>query len=357
MGVEDNRSIIFVTGGDGGYGNLGDEWLADSVRLRYEKIKKKYKVIFLMQCPRPDGDGFFYVRDYLEDIKAMNVPINKIKAVHFYGGGYLNNYWNHLKLWFFDYLVEMGFSPKKIFFTGVGIGPLNLKNFIKIKKISNAVNYFGTRDGYNNRLIKNRFMFDESIYSIKNYKISGIKKDEILVNFRIADHVGIRPKNIKRMLAPIVNLAESSGYAIRYFPMIEQPGFSEKQGIIDTLKMLDIKETSVLDRPKNYKQLIDTIKASRLVVTTSYHATLASIYSGVPVIAVYGNLYYKIKFYTLRKILPTNLLEVAHINKLNDKIFVNQINATDCGLDLKIKKLIKVSDDAYGIYNKYLGIY
>lgn len=355
--VMKNKKSIILTGGEGGYGNLGDEWLLEAVKLRYKNIKNAYKIIILMQRPKADSNKFYYSKDYIENFKEMNLDIKNIKAVHFFGGGYLNNYWAHLKLWLYDYLDEIGYNKKNIYFTGHGLGPLNIKLFRKVRDISNDVKLFGTRDNAFKKIIKQRFMFDETIYTINCNKVPKNKKSKnILVNFRVADYVGLKRDKIKRLLIEIYRIAKKDGYNIKFFPMINNDSYNEKKEMIRILREYGIK-ADILERPKDYKELLKIISDCSLVVTTSYHATLASIYSNTPVIAVYKSKYYKMKFNTLKNVLPTNLLRVIKSSNINKRSFDGHIGSVDRELTKKLLYLRGLSDKAYRIYFKFLDSY
>ena len=160
------RKVIIISGGDGGYGNLGDEWLLQNALIRHTSNLNNYRIIVLMANPKHDKrDRFEYVEDNYEAFKKLKIRSSDIKLIHYYGGGYINDYWIEEKLWLYYFLRKRGFSGKKFYFTGQGLGPLNKTNIKIIKNIANQAAFFGVRDKTYSQSIGGTFMFDESIVS------------------------------------------------------------------------------------------------------------------------------------------------------------------------------------------------
>ncbi len=351
------RKYILLTGSDGGYGNIGDEWLSESVKSRYSKIKKHYNVVILMAIvPTKAGDGFEYVGDDIDSYRKRNISVCDIKAVHYYGGGYLNSLWIKEKLWLYDYLMKSGLSPKKVIFTGAGIGPLSKAGIDKIRLISERSPIFGTRDRNFEKSVGGVFMFDETVAVIKNSDMQYGKKDEIWVNFRIASHAGFNDHSMETLLKDVVLFAIEHKLRLRFFAMINGEGFDERSEMQRILRENGIKAV-VHKKPSDYKELLSMLGGAALVVTTSYHAVMASIFARTPVIAIYNNQYYKYKFCGLSSSIDTPLLCVKELSEYSDGCLAPMVGVTDKNVWRKIRKLKSRSNRVYRKYRHSLRLY
>lgn len=347
---------IILTGGDGGFGNLGDEWLLASVKRYYDRILRKYKVVILKPHPPKYSifDKYHYVKDNLEDFKNSGIKIEDIVAVHYYGGGYMNSIWMKEKIWFYDYLVESGFPKDNFFFTGLGLGPLESKELKKTKDIANKSAYFGTRDRFYAKEIKCDFMFDESVATAPSVSPSGRKRNEIWVNFRIANHVGLKDGDAKSMIDTIEKFAKENNLKINYFSMINGVGFDEGAEMKKNLIEAGV-DAFVFDRAKNYKNLLNRFKNSKMVITTSYHATLAGLYNRIPVVSLYTNDYYEIKYSGLKDALNSKLLTHVKIPDLDERVLGAALASKDEKIDDKIEKMKKLNRLAYNRYEEFIN--
>lgn len=347
FGLKRAKEVIIFTGSNGGYGNLGDEWLYEAAKARYSKdVTKKYQVVIVMaNPPKRQRDGFTYIQDTPEALEKAGVSIEKIKAVHYYGGGYLNSYWMKDKIWLYDLLVEKGVPKDKFFFTCAGLGPLEDEDFDRLRAIAGTAGVFGVRDQYFSKEIDATFMFDESIHVI-DFTPRSKPLTDLLVNFRIAKHVGGEESDFKTLLQSLAAFAKQRGLQLRFFPMVEGIGFSEGAEMRRILAECGI-EAVVQDRPASYKALMSMYDSAALVVTTSYHATLASLYTGTPVVALYGNEYYNFKFKGLSDVVDSPLIVPFKLgDELND-VWERAIKVTDDSMPGKIAELKKLNDKGY----------
>jgi len=350
-----NKPYIILTGGDGGYGNLGDEWLSEATKAHYRRLADKFQIIFLKaNPPKFTIDKFRYVTDEVDKFQAENIRTEDIAAVHYYGGGYLNNYWMEEKLWLYDHLTKKGLSRDKFFFTGQGLGPLDASKTKRLRAVAHDSVFFGTRDNSLSREIESTFMFDESIYLVSSAegRHTG-KRNELWVNFRAASHVGADEAKLSKLLQQLLVFAQKENLTIKYFAMIKGKNFDEKVEFERILKANGI-SSPVIGRARNYKGLMKQFKNAALIVTTSYHATLAGIYTAVPVAAVYENQYYDLKFRGLKEAFDTPLLHLHNLANGRNRAWGSIIDSSDPDLSTKIANLKKINDEAYSIYEKFL---
>lgn len=349
------KKYIFLTGGDGGYGNLGDEWLFQAAVSHYNDLTDKYHVVALTaHQPINPLPNLRYVADNKEAFEALAIPFERIKAVHYYGGGYLNTHWIDEKLWFYDYLVKKGFDKKKIFFTGIGLGPFSDEHKSKLGQLANESPLFGTRDRSFSDAIISQFTFDESIaLSSKAIKKRLLPGRELWVNIRLASHTGVDSTRAVILIGQLEMLAKVYRLKIKYFAMIEGEAFSER-GELKRLLLRANSRAHVIERAKDYKELITRFKGAALVVTTSYHATLAALYNATPVVSVYENEYYRLKFTGLEDVFDTPLLSVVDLQDYEIDSLLEALKSKDEDIDSKIKLLREANDSAYNTYKAYL---
>ena len=353
---KDNKKIIILTGSEGGFGNLGDEWLLDSVKNRYKKYINKYKIYILKtNIKKTKKDNFFYIKDDLNSFLNEKININNIAIVHYYGGGYINDYWYKDKIWLYKYLIQNNFPSNKFVFTGQGLGPFCKEIKKEVQKIALGSYLFATRDLYFNNKIKGSFSFDESINSINinniNFDYKKEKDNIIWINFRIADHVGINRKILLNKIRMICKYASKNNLVVNFLPMIYGKKLDEYN---DAKKLLNNSglDINFFKRPKNYKELIKTINGSYLMITTSYHATLASIYTNTPVISLYDNDYYKIKFNGLSRVLKSKILRILKINHFCKYDIYRSLSYKNTNIKSRLLSLKKCNEKVYNLIER-----
>jgi polysaccharide pyruvyl transferase WcaK-like protein len=334
-----NKKYIILTGGDTGANNLGDQWILGGVKDFYKNYLDKYQIVIMMDgnLVNPD-DGFVYIKDTKEEYDKLNIRVKDIKLLHYYGGGYLNEYWYDWKIWQYHYLVQSGLSPKKVVFTDQGIGPFEDSTKIKdLKKIAQKVKLFGLRDSNYLKTLKGSvFMFDKSVASINppasiKKKVNILKKilngptKKIALNFRpgsASDYVGMEDKNYYFLLNTLIEFKKNApeNIKITFFPMLENQGLSEAKNLQKLLKTKTINGINITNRPDSYEALLKKIKKFDLVITSSYHAALAGVYSGVPVIGICNTNYYECKFSGLNKEIKSPFFQYCKISNFSSDL-------------------------------------
>jgi len=329
---------IILTGGDTGANNLGDQWILQGVKDFYKKYLDRYKVIIMRDLPSLNPkDGFFYIADTKEDFEKLSINVEDIKLLHFYGGGYLNEYWYDWKIWQYHYLLKKGLSPRRVVFSGQGLGPFNDSDKLNdLKAIAQHVSLFGVRDRkYLNELKNSVFMFDDSV-SLMDFsgmrrkksfwsKFSWRTKKRIAVNFRpghATDYVGIEDKSYQKFLYELLRLEKNNPgkYSLVLFPVLENTEISETKNFQKLVKSLLSGKINIAGRPDDYRKLIRMMKKFDLVITTSYHAALGGIYSGVPAFGIYHSDYYRDKLSGLQESIGPPMFQIVDINNFTDKI-------------------------------------
>ncbi len=325
---DNKKKYIILTGSDGGYGNLGDEFILDAVKSFYRKFLCEYRIIILKaNIDKEKQDGFIYVSDNEASFNAMNIDLSSIVLVHYYGGGYLNDHWFEEKIWFYKMISKNGFSKDGIIFSGQGLGPFSNEKREDMLKIINDASIFGVRDLLLlNNFNAKQFSFDDSIFLFDKIKfIANLihslivrkifrKKMRVAINLRIADFVGVERVKYLDFLRTVFE--KNSEYSICFFSMLENQHVTEEGDIRSMLLEFGIKDIKFHQRPKNYKELVKIVRKNDLVITTSYHAVLASLYSLVPSIAIYESEYYKEKFSGIENLFGDRaIFKVTNINK------------------------------------------
>jgi polysaccharide pyruvyl transferase WcaK-like protein len=250
--------------------------------------------------------------------------------------------------------VTKGYPKKRFFYTGQGLGPFSESEIKIVKNISKAAGYFGVRDECFKNKTESIFTFDESVGTYKESKNIRRKK-EIWVNFRIANHVGIEDSKIRELLHATSQYAIKNGYKLVFFPMIEGVNFSEKAEIIRMIKSCGI-NSEVLNRPKNYRKLLKRINRASMVITTSYHATTASLYDRVPVLSIFENEYYRFKFEGLKDAFNSPLLNIFDMTngKISTIEFNRIIESSDPNIRNRLLELKVLNDKAHNEIQKNL---
>lgn len=352
------KPYIIVTGGDGGYGNLGDEWLRIAATSHYKDIIKRYRVILMIaNIPAKRDERFEYIEDTEEAFLKRDIPVENIAALHYYGGGYLNTYWMDEKLWLYDLLTKNGLEKKKIFFTGLGLGPFDTKALAKLHGIAKGVGIFGVRDDHYLKSVGGDFMFDESVAVIEPKRNYRFGRNELWVNFRMASHVGAGEEETIVLVKKLQRFAMLYHLKIQYFAMIDGKGFDERAEMIRILKRCGIENPRVHNRAAGYKGLLSQFNKAALIVTTSYHATLAGLYKAIPVVAVYENEYYDLKFTGVQSAFDsTPLLTLVNMQNYDASSFIDAYTSRDVDIINKITRLKQLNSNVYRTYLKTIGV-
>ena len=352
------KKYVIVTGGDGGYGNLGDEWLSAGVLSHYGGILKKYTVVMVIaNIPKNRDERFMYVEDNPGAFDKLGIKVNDIAALHYYGGGYLNTYWMDEKLWLYDHLITKGLPEDKVFFTGLGLGPLDDTSTGKLHELAEKVGEFGVRDRHYLNSIGGEFMFDESIATITPKKSRRLGRKELWINFRIASHVGADEDKLVTLVKQLERFAKLYRLKVQYFAMIDGKGFDERVEMIRVLKRCGIVNPQVHPRASSHFTLLSQFNHAALVITTSYHATLAALYQGIPAVAVYENKYYDLKFTGVQDAFErTPLLQLMNLEHYKASDVVDAYMSRDDQIMEKVQKLKDYNTTVYENYQKTIGV-
>lgn len=352
------RPYIIVTGGDGGYGNLGDEWLRIAAFSHYEEVVKKYRVVLMTaNMPTERDERFEYIADTKEAFLKHNIRVEEIAALHYYGGGYLNTYWMDEKLWLYDLLTEQGLDTKKVFFTGLGLGPFDANALSKLHGIAKGAGIFGVRDTHYLESVGGDFMFDESIAVVEPKRARRFGRNELWINFRMASHVGAGEEETITLVKKLQRFAMLYRLTIHYFAMIDGKGFDERAEMVRVLKRCGIENPRVHARATGYGGLLNQFNKAAMIVTTSYHATLAGLYRGIPVVAVYENEYYDLKFTGIQKAFKsTPLLTLVSLQDYNASAFIDAYTSRDPGIISRVVRLKRLNSETYQSYLSAIGV-
>ena len=167
-----NKNII-LTGSDGGFNNLGDEFILDAVISKYLSMPKISKIFLLSTKPlnRYSDDRVVNLLESDKD-SIKKLDLRSIDIIHYYGGGYLNYFWYDEKFWLYHHAMSKGFPKDKVVFTGQGLGPFKNSQLADIKKVAKNSSIFSCRDsislsyiypyGFND--------FDDTISLMPRYK-------------------------------------------------------------------------------------------------------------------------------------------------------------------------------------------
>jgi polysaccharide pyruvyl transferase WcaK-like protein len=324
------KKFIILTGGDGGTGNLGDEFILSAIKKFYQPFTQKFKIIILKHDlpKRLPRDRFTYINDFEENFALLKIPTSDIAIVHYYGGGYLNKYWYEDKIWLYRYLIHKGLDTKKFIFTGQGLGPFAKNQKKELSKIVNQVLYFGVRDKLSiKEFPKAVFNFDDTISLVKPNKPKLWRKYAIGINIRLLhEHAVIERQKLINVLQIIQKFAQLNHCRMYFFSMVKNPGYSEITPLIELAKEARLSGYNFNDRNKNYRKLLKDVGRSELIITTSYHSTLAALYTKTPVICIYQNEYYRLKFEGLREIFPSPFLNICFINDFSLELITSILN-------------------------------
>ena len=102
---------------------------------------------------------------------------------------------------------------------------------------------------------------------------------------------------------------------------------------------------------------MNQFKKAALVFTTSYHATLASLYIGTPVVSLYENEYYNLKFFGLKEVFKTDLLNILNLENYKIDELTAPLHVKDKMIGKKLDLLKQANITAYNKYEEFLNIY
>jgi polysaccharide pyruvyl transferase WcaK-like protein len=103
----------------------------------------------------------------------------------------------------------------------------------------------------------------------------------------------------------------------------------------------------------DYSHLLKIISRSAAVITTSYHATLAAIYTMTPVLAIYENNYYNLKFTGLKECIESSIFNIENVANIDGyKLQGLLLNKYDKNTVSMLDNLKKYNNKGYdNIYN------
>jgi polysaccharide pyruvyl transferase WcaK-like protein len=319
-----DRPLILLTGGDGGFGNFGDELILESWKDFYRPFQKTHSIFIVMKTPpSTTGDGFRYLPDHPSAFEKAHIPPARIRWVHYYGGGYLNAYWMEDKIWLCDYLQERGFDLKKVFFTGQGLGPFRPDQKNKMDRIFREAAWVGTREPGANRP-GFHFSFDDSIVVYSNKEPTSLRHKPRLrpcvgFNWRAESYADLDGQRINGPLQLINRFCRNHRYDLAGLCLVENPTYSDQRLYRGICREMNL-PVKILPKPVDYPDGCRRVGQLSALITCSYHGALLALYNGVPVVAIYNNAYYKQKFEGLGEIMETPMFRCRPVGDLSETL-------------------------------------
>ena len=291
------RPCIVLTGGEGGYGNLGDELLLRSVLEFYAGYLDRFEVVVAMMNP-PAGNpgGFVYIKENAEGFSALDP--RRVALLHYYGGGYLNRYWYEPKIALYRHLVSKGLAADQVAFTGQGLGPFVAEQVVELAGIAKGALVFGTRDRAVVDGVGGVLTFDESIalYSPEMTAGAGSASRTVALNIRTESYVGVDDAAVRSIVGVLDGALEQAGWDAVAFGMVANERFDEGGVLHGLVTDANARHVRAVGRPDSFEELAARLAECRVTLTTSYHVALVSLYVGTPVVALYESEYYRLKF-------------------------------------------------------------
>jgi len=303
-----------VTGSDGGFGNLGDEFLLEATRRFYREYLDRFRIaIAMINPPRDADDGFTYVGEDIPAFESLGIGVSDIALLHYYGGGYLNMYWYEAKIALYRHLIAGGLDASKVAFTGHGLGPFKDAQADELTRIARESIVFGTRDRAIVDGVGGLFTFDESIalYSPEMTRRRQTQGSTLAFNFRTGTYIGLDDDGAATLVESVDRYVEASGLNAIAFGMVKNDRFDEGARIVKAIGRSGTSRIRALPRPTDFAELADRLAGCRATITTSYHVALVSLYVGTPVVALCESEYYRLKYGGLAEVLDTPLLCVV----------------------------------------------
>lgn len=317
-----DRPIILLTGGDGGFGNFGDELILECWKDFYRPFQKTYSIIiFMKNPPRQSRDGFHYIPDQRSAFEKANIGTEQIRWVHYYGGGYLNSYWLEDKIWLCDFLKEGGFDFKKVFFTGQGLGPFRPDQKNKMDRIFREASWVGTREpGW--KYPGFHFSFDDSIAVYKKKRTGSFLnrfrlRSSIGFNLRAEPYADLDRNSLRDPLLIIHRYSTSHRYGLAGLCLVENPCYSDRHLYQGIGKEMDL-PLKIVPKPVDYAGGCHRVSQFSVLITGSYHGALLALYNGIPVVALYHSAYYKQKFDGLGEIVNNPMFRSLPVGDLSE---------------------------------------
>ena len=358
------RSCVVVTGGEGGFGNLGDELLLEATRSFYRDYLDRFEIVIaLINPPEPVGDGFTYVGEDLPSFNALGIDPSRIALLHYYGGGYLNEYWYETKIGLYRHLVSGGLRKDRVAFTGLGLGPFTGSQAEELAAIARESLLFGTRDRSVVDGVGGTFTFDESIalYSPSMTLRAGASSQTLAFNFRTGRYIGLDDAGAETLTRSVDRYLESSRCDAIAFGMVKNARFDEGVAIEQAIGHVGSDSILALARPADFAELADRLAACRATITTSYHVALVSLYVGTPVVALYASEYYRLKFTGLASAVDTPLLRLVRFEEfeggcVEDVVAAASIDENLDNLRATLVALGRLNLDAHDVIARTLEV-
>lgn len=321
---------ILLTGGDGGFGNLGDELLLRAAKDLYRPLLDSYTVVVAKLNPGTSvSDGFVHVREDADALDAMGVGARDLALVHYYGGGYLNDHWYDTKMRLYRDLVGAGLDPGRVAFTGQGVGPLDPERTVELTRIAGESLLFGGRDRAGALGMRGRLTFDDTIALYSPFIDEHLPTPDgpVALNLRNEHYVGLEDDETRRVIDSLDRYLSDAAAESFAFGMVENPTFDETVRIAGALHRAGARTVRVRPRPTTLGELVDYLRGCRITITTSYHVALVSLYVGTPVIALHSTDYYRLKFDGLADVCASPLLRVSRVDAFDVDVIEHVVRA------------------------------
>jgi polysaccharide pyruvyl transferase WcaK-like protein len=310
------RPYIIVTGGDGGWGNLGDELLLQATRRFWRPFLDRFHIVVAMGNPPASlADGFTYVKEDISAIEALGIEVPQIALLHYYGGGYFNDHWYDTKIKLYRDLVGRGLPRERVAFTGQGLGPLAAERAQEMLDIAHDAIIFGTRDRTSAAGEHGLFTFDDSVLLCDPARAlqPSVRNRGIAVNLRTEEYVDLDEQGAADLLCSIDRYVGSRNLAASAFGMVCNAGYDESVAVSRALQRARAKTIVHAPRPSGFSELAGYLAPCRAAVTTSYHVAIVSLFVGTPVAALFSSDYYRLKFAGLAEVVSSPLLRIVPV--------------------------------------------
>lgn len=325
-----SERYIVLTGGDGGFGNLGDELLLRTAKDLYRPLLDRFTVVVAKLNPATSiADGFVHVREDAVALEAMGVRVRDVELVHYYGGGYLNDHWYDTKMRLYRELVRSGLDPGRVAFTGQGVGPLDPERMVELTRVAGESLLFGSRDRAGTIGRCGRLTFDDTIalYTPFVDEHGPTPEGPVALNLRNEHYVGLEDDETEQAIASLDRYVSAVAADSFAFGMVENASFDETVKIAGALHRAGARDVRVRPRPTTLAELVDYLRGCRVAITTSYHVALVSLYVGTPVIALHSTDYYRLKFDGLADVVASPLLRVARVDAFDVDVIEHVVKA------------------------------